>query len=171
MSPEERATVLEITRLRAEIAADRDAMRRCIEDVRDLMDSWDDQPPQRPHLVLGAVAVHGWYTGLEALLERVARQLDGEVPVGERWHQTLLSQAMVDLPGLRPALLPRALEGDLRALLGFRHFFRHAYGLNLDPERLKLDVERLLRIAPTVSNALDAFDAFLQRAVAVIHNS
>ena len=164
MSPDEKAAVLGIARLRGEIVADREAMRQCFGEACGVITTWGEQPPERPYLVVGAVALHGWYTGLEAVLERVARQLDGEVPTGDRWHQALVSQAMVELPGLRPAVLPRSLEPDLRALLGFRHFFRHAYALNLDPAKLKIEVERLRRVAPLVSKALDAFDTFLQRA-------
>ncbi|MDY0063225.1 MAG: hypothetical protein RBU45_25690 [Myxococcota bacterium] len=47
-------------------------------------------------------------------------------------------------------------------MLAFRHFFRHAYGVKLDPARLRLELERLLLLEPAVSRELDEFAAFLQ---------
>lgn len=65
---------------------------------------------------------------------------------------------------MRPQVLPRELQRDLVELLEFRYFFRHAYGVNLDPGRLRGNLERLLRVDPLASAALDLFDGFLQRA-------
>lgn len=128
MSPEQRASLAELARLRAEIASDRSAMERAQEDVASVLESWGEETPDRAHLALAAVALHGWYGGLESVLERAARALDGTVPAGESWHRDLLSQAMVEIPRVRPAILDRALLPELVGLLEFRHFFRHAYG-------------------------------------------
>jgi hypothetical protein len=68
---------------------------------------------------------------------------------------------MVEVPGVRPAILSRSLQPDLIALLSFRHFFRHAYGLSFDPTRLRAEVERLLGIEATVGADLDEIDRFL----------
>lgn len=65
-----------------------------------------EDPPWASH---AAVAVHGWYSALEAALERIVRTLDGDVPQGDRWHRDLLSQATVELPDVRPPVLPREL--------------------------------------------------------------
>ena len=65
---------------------------------------------------------------------------------------------------MRPQVLPRELQRDLVELLDFRHFFRRAYGVNLDPGRLRGNLDRMIRVDPLASAALDLFDAFLQRA-------
>jgi hypothetical protein len=39
---------------------------------------------------------------------------------------------VLDIPSLRPAVLPEELRSLLADLLGFRHLFRHAYELKLD---------------------------------------
>jgi hypothetical protein len=105
---------------------------------------------------------------VETILERVCRQLDGDVPVGDRWHQLLLGRSLVELPGIRPAILPQALRADLVNLLAFRHFFRHAYALDLDPAKLRQEAERLARVHPLLTGALDQFDAFLAAAAAAV---
>ena len=112
--------------------------------------------PSRPDLALAAVALHAWYTGLDRLLERVVRQLDGEVPEGDSWHRELLFQVTTTLPGVRPAVLPEALRDGLFDLLGFRHFFRHAYRVDLDPARVRATLDRLLGLEPKVIGSLDA---------------
>jgi hypothetical protein len=109
-----------------------------------------------------AIGLHGWYTGLETALERIARAIDQRVPTGENWHRNLLSQASAEVPGVRPAVLPRWLHVDLGELLEFRHFFRHAYGVNLDLGRLQDNVDRLLRVWPDVAGAFGGFDEFLR---------
>jgi hypothetical protein len=164
LSPEERGASVELARLRAELSEDRKAMARCLDDARAAAEKWGATEPERPWLALGAVALHGWYTGIETALERIARAVDQRAPAGETWHRDLLSQCMTEVPSVRPQVLPRELERDLVELLEFRHFFRHAYGVNLDPGRLRSNLDRLLRVDPIASDALDLFDRFLQRA-------
>jgi len=168
MSPEARASLATLLLLRQEVAADRRLLRERRDDVGGVLAQWAGAAPDRPHLVLAAAALHAYYTGLETILERVARQIDGDVPTGERWHQALLSRSLVELPGFRPAVLPAALAPDLNSLLGFRRFFRHAYALDLDAARLRLEAERLLRVDPLIAAALDEFDAFLAAAAAAV---
>jgi hypothetical protein len=165
MSPEQRASLAELARLRAEIASDRAAMHRCEEDIGSVLGMWNVQMPGRPHLALAAVALHGWYGGLESILERVARALDGTVPSGDAWHRDLLSQTMVEVPSLRPAVLDRDLLPELVGLLEFRHFFRHAYGVDLDPVKLRQNLERARAITSGVEQLLERFDRFLEQAM------
>lgn len=165
MSPEQRASLATLARLRGEIAVDRDAMRRALADAEAVLAAWSEQPPDRPHLALAAVALHGWYGSLESVLERTARAIDGSVPTGDAWHRELLSQAMVEIPGLRPPILDRHLLPRVVGLLEFRHFFRHAYGVELDAGKLRPNLERLTGLAAEVDGLLDRFDAFLEAAV------
>jgi hypothetical protein len=72
---------------------------------------------------------------------------------------------------LRPPILPGELLPDLLALLSFRHFFRHAYVVELDAERLVELLDRLHRIATTVDAALAHFDTYLAASADVIADS
>jgi hypothetical protein len=54
-----------------------------------------------------AVRLHHWYTALESLLERIARQFDESLPDGPTSHRDLLRQMAAELPSLRPAVLDR----------------------------------------------------------------
>jgi hypothetical protein len=161
MSPEARASLAELARLHGELKADRAAMRSCLAEARDD----EARLAESPYRVVAAVALHGWYTGLETLLGRVARVLDRTLPAGETWHRDLLSQAMAEVPSVRPEVLPRSLYSDLVSLLEFRHFFRHAYDVALDPPKVKLNLTRMSAAFPAVDAALDAFEAFLQETM------
>jgi hypothetical protein len=164
LSPERTGASVDLARLRVEVAEDRAAMSRCLDDVRSGLGHWGTPGPEPEWMALVAVGLHGWYTGLETALERVARAIDQCVPTGDSWHRNLLSQCTADVPPIRPAVLPRALHFDLIELLEFRHFFRHAYGVSLDGARLRDNIDRLLRVSPAVATALDAFDQFLRMA-------
>jgi hypothetical protein len=164
MSPEQVATAASIARLRGEIAEDRASMARRTRDLAESARRLLIDPNDPAAAALEAWAIHGWYTGFESILERIARQLDRDVPAGERWHRELLAQAVVEVPGVRIAIVSNGLRADLEELLAARHFLRHAYGSDLDPVKLAEQANRLRRVAPSIEAALDAFDAFLASA-------
>ncbi len=165
MSPEAVAAAATLARLNGELNADRSAMGARADEVRELLADWGQRSSDRAQLALAAVALHAWYTALETLLERVARTIDRTVPGGNRSHAELLSQMMVEIPGVRPAVLKRACESSLIALLSFRHFFRHAYAVELDPLRLEAELRRVDSIEPKISQSLAEFEAFLNAAI------
>lgn len=125
---------------------------------------WAGASTAKPWLAYTAVALHAWYCALESAIERVARAIDESVPQGDFSHRELLSQAMTDIPGIRPPVLPAGLTGDLVAVLAFRHFFRHAYAVDLDFAKLRRELDRVLRVHPNVEGALDRFDHVLAAA-------
>ncbi len=155
------AAVAALQRLREDIAVDREAMRRHVTDVGEILAMWATEPPTRPYLVVAAVALHAWYNAIEKIFERVAREIDKEIPSGEGWHRSLLSQATIELRGLRPPVVARTLQHDLSEILSFRHFFRHAYAVDLEPEKLRIELARLMRVEATIENDLDRFAMFL----------
>lgn len=163
MSPEARASAAALLRLQRELVHDRAALLQHERDADELLAAWQDD---RRSLALAAVTLHAWYTGLESLLERILRTLDADLPSGPTGHRDVLLQSVGELPGVRPAVLPPALLDDLLTLLKFRHFFRHAYAVELDPARLRPQIERLQRLAPAVAGALSAFEAFVSDALA-----
>lgn len=87
-------------------------------------------------LARAALALHHAYCAVESILERIARTVEGDVPTGTRWHRELLDASVLELDGIRPALLSVDSVRGLHDLLAFRHFVRHAYAVALDAERL-----------------------------------
>jgi hypothetical protein len=100
-------------------------LRVAVERVR----STGDDP-----VAVAAVALYlqNLYTALEALLLRIAADLDGSVPAGDEWHRELLGQMTLEISGVRPLLLDSRLHADLDLMRRFRHVVRHAYAADYD---------------------------------------
>ena len=52
-----------------------------------------------------ALDLHGFYSGVERLLELIARRVDQHVPEGANWHRDLLIQMGQDVLDARPAVI------------------------------------------------------------------
>jgi hypothetical protein len=148
-----------LQRLRAEIRFDRDAFARRVAELASIELSVDEEAPSQR--AQAAVALHHAYGSLESIMVRVARLLENDVPVGADWHQALLHSMSLDIDGIRPAVFSGATISVLRRLLGFRHFFRHAYAVELDAQRLAILREEIIAKAAAILAELDALDQFL----------
>jgi hypothetical protein len=168
LSPEQRASATVLDRLRQEIALVRAALARHVAAAGRLHAAWRDGVSDEI-LAAAMFTVHAWYTGFEVILEKVARDLDDEVPKGDSWHRDLLRQGAMELTLGRPAVFPRSIYADLKSLLETRHFLRHASAaVDLDPGQTLEALNRLLRVAPEIEVALDSFDRFLADALAAV---
>jgi hypothetical protein len=115
---------------------------------------------------LVAVNLHGWYTALETALERVARLLDQTVPDGGSWHLDLLAQMRLEVPGVRPAIIPESVMPELHELRKFRHFCRNAYALDLDAAMVRQRAADLLRVCGPEAGAMAALRARIDATLA-----
>ncbi len=147
-----------ISRLRAEVASDRRAFTDRVAEMSTLPLLPGSGPGE---LARVAVALHHAYGAVEGAFERICRVIEGSVPEGRDSHQALLESMSLEIAGIRPAVVSMMALGDLRRLLSFRHFFRHAYVVNLDPVRLEEVRSRALALAPVLAADLDRFDTFL----------
>lgn len=125
-------------------------------------------PPDDPRvLAYIALTLAQYYNALEDALERSARVFEGGVPAGESWHTDLLRRAAMELPHLRPPVIPPESHQDARTLLRFRHFMRHAYAVRLDPRKIAPVVEAMDLGHPQLVDGLQAFRGFLERLLEV----
>lgn len=148
-----------VARLRAEIRADRDAWTARLAELREL----DLEVEADAALdAQAAVALHHAYGAVESAIARLTRFLEGSLPEGGDWHQSLLEATLLDLEGVRPALLSRDTVSDLRKLLAFRHFFRHAYAVQLDTERLRELQAVALGVEPRLADDFEGIDEILR---------
>lgn len=154
--------VARLIKLERAIAADLSAARGHSERLRALLAQWPWQPDS-PVLSVAAVAIHHYYGAIESALERIARTYEG-VPKSAAWHRELLEQMALDLPRVRPAVLQGQTVAALGPVLGFRHFFRHAYAVPFDPDRLVQVSRDLIAADALIAVDLARFQAALLTA-------
>jgi len=110
-----------------------------------------------------ALNLHGFYTGVEVILEDVARNLEGTIPTGPNWHQELLLQMSAELGTIRPSVIRRETRYCLDEYRGFRHIVRNVYTFNLRSPRLQQLSEEVRTCYERVEQDLTSFVRFLEQ--------
>lgn len=67
-------------------------------------DAWQRALRSGDDFYLDSVALnlHGFYSGIERIFERLGESIDGRLPKGENWHQALLVQMSKEVDGNTP---------------------------------------------------------------------
>lgn len=132
--------------------------------VERIQEGWERSKLKSDDYYLDGVALnlHGFYSGLERIFEKTASLIDGNVPSGANWHQELLNQMSIEVPGLRPAVISLELKELLEDYRGFRHVVRNVYTYHLNPEKMERLVIKIHEVSEKTEAELTAFAKFLQ---------
>jgi len=112
-----------------------------------------------------ALNLHGFYAGIERLLEIIADGIDQSKPSDPHWHEELLRQMAAEIPGVRPPVLSLQARDRLDRYRGFRHVVRNVYTFNLDAQQIEVLIRQLPSTMEQVSQELLAFAGFLEQLV------
>jgi hypothetical protein len=104
-----------------------------------------------------AFEINRIYNFLEKAFERLCETFENHLVKTGRYHDTLIERVTLDLKGIRPAFLPAEAVRDVRELKGFRHLFRHAYDLDLDPVRVTAAADNAARCVRSFDGWCAAF--------------
>ena len=140
--------------IKKEVEIELENLDRLVKEMEDLTRRFTNEPDFIQARAAGSI-IHDFYCGVEKLFERVAVNIDGELPKGEEWHTELLSQMARPLVGIREAVINQDLLGKLREYLRFRHLFRHIYDFELKWQRFKT---LSLSLSDILSELKDSFD-------------
>ncbi|MEK7785358.1 MAG: hypothetical protein AAB658_08045 [Chloroflexota bacterium] len=110
-----------------------------------------------------ALNLHGFYSGVEGILEDIAQVVDRKVPSGADWHRRLLTQMTEELPDTRPAVIATETFRCLDEYRGFRHVVRNVYAFNLRSAHLEELVVGLRSCHDAIKRDITAFVEFLKR--------
>jgi hypothetical protein len=147
-----------VQRLRAEVQADLRAFDARAQELASL-----DLSPSTPDVLAhAAVALHHAFGAVEAALSRTERFLAGALPEGPDFHRALLEASALEIPEVRPAMVSQESLARLRRLLGFRHFFRHAYAVSFDAKQLEALRGDVAALREPLRRDFDRLDAFLK---------
>lgn len=92
--------------------------------------------PELVELTALASVLHSFFTGVENIFAAIARNIDGDIPIGVSSHRDLLNR-MVRPTAERQAVLSSKSAESLAKHLAFRHFYRHSYSFHLDWDEMK----------------------------------
>jgi predicted nucleotidyltransferase len=116
-------------------------------------------PPTWVEMSAMAKLVHDFYSSTEGIFKRIAVQFDGGLPQSAHWHVDLLNRMNDAREGVRPAVISNYLWALLEEYLDFRHFFRNAYGAELEWVKLRPHVEQMPATLAMLKSQLDQFFA------------
>ncbi|MBA3028880.1 MAG: hypothetical protein FP816_08730 [Desulfobacteraceae bacterium] len=89
--------------------------------------------------------LHNLFSAFEDLFKIVAAFWENSVGKDGNYHKSLISRMVLNIEGVRPALISEKTFSHLDELRGFRHVFRHAYSYGLDDERVLYLLRKILK--------------------------
>lgn len=87
-----------------------------------------------------ATLLHNFYNGSENIIKRILIERGISIPQGISWHKEILNLAVDE------GIISHQIKEKLGEFLAFRHFFSHAYAIDLYAERM----EPLVKSAPAL---------------------
>lgn len=76
-----------------------------------------------------ATLLHNFYNGIEKILKHIVQAKNQIIPEGSSWHKDLLNLAAAH------EIISENIKNRLGEYLAFRHFFSHAYALEIYPKK------------------------------------
>ena len=111
----------------------------------------ENEPPDLFDMTILGSVLHSFYNGLENIFEIIAKNIDKELPTGNKSHQELLHQ-MASENSYRNEIIGEELYYKLREYATFRHFYRHAYSFKLNWEKMKPLIDNVFFVWEEVKN-------------------
>jgi hypothetical protein len=147
----------QIQTLKAEIAADLEAIAEIYQSLDEVGSDLRDEQQR----IVVAYYLHNLYCAFESIFQRIALIFGNQISDRAGWHADLLRRMMLDIEGVRPHVLSPQAYDSLDELRRFRHLFRSAYRLRLDPDRLALVYRRARALEQVYRADIRQFVAFL----------
>ncbi|HJW86890.1 MAG TPA: hypothetical protein VJ440_09685 [Candidatus Brocadiaceae bacterium] len=111
-------------------------------------------------LVESAFYVSQLFSGFENIFKNVAKTFENNIEQ-DYWHKSLLDRMYLDIQDIRPALISEESYKGLDELRAFRHFFRHAYNIDLNKDKFRIVAEEVFVVKNLIFKEIDTFLAFL----------
>ncbi|MBI4587127.1 MAG: hypothetical protein HY717_24205 [Planctomycetes bacterium] len=145
----------------SELAAELLTVETLVSKAREQFQKVEGQPGEMECMAFAGY-LHHFYTGLEGIFERISLVFEGSLPEGSSWHRDLKKNMGLEIPKVRPAVLSAEVVKALDEFLGFRHIFRHAYGIDLEWDRLKALLQELTKTFDLAKKDLIKFLDYLK---------
>jgi hypothetical protein len=151
--------VEQIRLLQAEIRSNLDTIREVYQQIDTL---GTQATGSQQDIVLGYY-LHVLYGLFENLFVQIAEQFGNNIANKAQWHTQLLRRMTLDIKPIRPAVIGQEAYICLNELRSFRHLFRNAYLLQLDPDRLNIILREALKLKSIYETEINTFLDFLEQ--------
>ena len=84
--------------------------------------------------------MHNFYNGIENIIKLIFKDRGIDIPEGASWHKELLNLAK------KNGIISGSVLNEIGEYLAFRHFFSHAYALDLYVDKLEPLVEKINKV-------------------------
>jgi hypothetical protein len=158
---------LKLRALLEKLTLDLAAAERRVAEVASVLGTTTGPGPDRGGVAITAVALDHYYTSIESSLEMIGHVFDSMTPTGADWHRALLLLVGTGT-ATRPAVLSPKTASDLKDLLAFRHFLRHAYAADLEWKRMCDVAAALGNTHRQVRSDVEAFCGYVARCLAEV---
>ncbi|MCF6334905.1 MAG: hypothetical protein L3J12_04120 [Spirochaetales bacterium] len=96
--------------------------------------------PDNFDLIVLAEIITDYYTCLETVFVRISKTFENNLEK-IRWHANLLERMIVEIPGIRKALLSDRSYNLLKEIMRFRHFKTYYFELEYDKDRIEKEIK------------------------------
>ncbi len=120
--------------------------------------------PDNFDLIVLAEIITDYYTCLETTFLRISQAFENNLEK-KRWHANLLERMVVEIPGVRKALLTDKSYNLLKEIMRFRHFKRYYFEMDYDKDRIDFLEKKYKEVIPFVSQELELYITFLQELI------
>lgn len=112
-------------------------------------------------LIESAFYISQFYSGFENIFKNVAKVFENNIE-DDYWHKSLLDRMTLNIEGIRPALISEDSYDSLNELRAFRHFFRHAYDMDLNRDKFQIVAHKLFELKESFRKDISSFLDFLE---------
>ncbi|MGR3302150.1 MAG: ribonuclease toxin HepT-like protein [Candidatus Scalindua sp.] len=116
-------------------------------------------------LVESAFYVNQIFSGFERIFKNIAKSFENEI-AQDLWHKALIERMALNIEGIRPNVISEETLKYLDELRVFRHFFRHAYDVDIDKEKFKIIASRTNLLKSSFEKDTKIFFKFLSDLLA-----
>jgi len=122
-----------------------------------------ETPLDEDRTILVGYYLHNLYTAFEHICLVVAEAFENQISDRSQWHSLLLRRMTLDIEGMRPRLFSDETYRYIDELRRFRHVFRSAYSITLDPQRMEMILALALDLRSLYQEDLTKFKQFLSQ--------
>jgi len=127
--------------IREEIGIELELIESVLQELRSLKKDIAGREATTREKTAAAGFLAQFYSGIENVLKRISKHHAVDLPAGDTWHIDLFKRFCFPPFGPLPNLFDESLAAVLAPFRKFRHVVYHAYGSQLEWERMREGIE------------------------------